>query len=67
MLVAEVLDRLNEVAAHVNECIRDYENTMELLRIQFMLDDCAPKLLAPARRFLKEGVLKKACFANLVT
>lgn len=55
----EVLTQVNDVAEYVNECVRDYDNSLTILNIQKRLDSCAPKLMVPGRKFIMEGMLKK--------
>eukprot|EP00794_Sanderia_malayensis_P017990 gene17990-19786_t len=53
---------VSKVANHINECLRQHENFNRMLGIQKSFNgDGAPKILAPGRKFLREGTLSKVC------
>ncbi|XP_013402225.1 rho guanine nucleotide exchange factor 39 [Lingula anatina] len=48
------------VAAHINEHIKEHDNFQKMLAIQNNLTgNTAPRIVAPGRRFIKDGMLKK--------
>jgi hypothetical protein len=55
----EAAQQTGEIASHINEHMKQHENFQKMLSIQKSFDSSAPKILAPGREFLKEGVLKK--------
>jgi len=53
---------VSNVATHINECLRLHENFNKMLSIQnSLIGDSAPRILAPGRKFLREGLLSKVC------
>nr|XP_006816794.1 PREDICTED: myosin-M heavy chain-like [Saccoglossus kowalevskii] len=57
---AEAANRVSDVASSINEHVRQHENFQKMLSIQNSLTgDGAPKILAPGRRFIREGILLK--------
>lgn len=56
--LSEALDLVAETAMHINESIRQRENSDKIREIQ---EREKVELLAPARIFLREGVLRKVC------
>ncbi|XP_063397965.1 rho guanine nucleotide exchange factor 39-like [Mytilus trossulus] len=57
--IKESAQQVGEIASHINEHIKQHENFQKMLSIQKCFDSSAPKILAPGREFLREGVLKK--------
>ncbi|KAK6973131.1 rho guanine nucleotide exchange factor 39 [Biomphalaria glabrata] len=57
--LSDAANKIAEIAAHINECLRQNENFLKTLTIQKSFDSSAPKLLMPGRFFIKEGPLKK--------
>lgn len=55
----EAAQQIGEIASHINEHMKQHENFQKMLSIQKSFDSSAPKILAPGREFLREGVLKK--------
>ena len=50
------------VASHINEYIRQHENAQKMLSIQNRLTGSfVPGIIAPGRRFIREGALMKVC------
>lgn len=56
---AESALQTGEIASHINEHMKQHENFQKMLSIQKSFDRSAPKILAPGREFIREGVLKK--------
>ncbi|KFD57484.1 hypothetical protein M514_01587 [Trichuris suis] len=63
-LVAKLLEQISRLAETVNDCIEEVENSAKIIAVQKLLDSCAPKLLVPGRRLLKEGMLDKMAQKN---
>ncbi|CDW53916.1 protein tag 52 [Trichuris trichiura] len=63
-LVAKLLEQISRLAETVNDCIAEVENSAKIIAVQKLLDSCAPKLLVPGRRLLKEGMLDKMAQKN---
>lgn len=60
ILVAEAVMQIGQVAAHINEHIKQQDNFKRMLQIQKNISgSAAPRLLTPGRVILKEGCLKK--------
>ncbi|KAJ8299561.1 hypothetical protein KUTeg_023621 [Tegillarca granosa] len=57
--IKEAATQVSEIATHINDHIRQHDNFQKMLSIQNSFDSSAPKILAPGREFIKEGVLKK--------
>jgi len=56
----DAYNKLNEIAIHINECVRQHENFMTMLGIQNRFSgNQRPQIIAPGRKFLKEGNLTK--------
>uniref|UniRef100_A0A5S6QGS3 DH domain-containing protein n=1 Tax=Trichuris muris TaxID=70415 RepID=A0A5S6QGS3_TRIMR len=63
-LVSKLLEQIGHLADTVNDCIEEVENSAKIIAVQKLLDSCAPKLLVPGRRLLKEGTLNKMAQKN---
>lgn len=59
----EAVQKVSDIATHINNHIKQHENFQKMLSIQKCFDKSAPKLLTPGREFIKEGILKKVKFA----
>ncbi len=57
--VRTALARLRLIAATVNESVTVLDRAHHLLELKRALSDCPFELLAPARRFVREGSVKK--------
>ncbi|ELU12818.1 hypothetical protein CAPTEDRAFT_186498 [Capitella teleta] len=58
--MSEAVQVIGDVAAHINEHIKQQDNFKRVLQIQKSLSGgAAPRLLAPGRVIIKEGLLKK--------
>lgn len=55
----EALEQIDAVAWHINEQIREHENSMKMVDIQKSLVGGFPKIVAPGRKLLKQGNLMK--------
>ncbi|XP_071955623.1 rho guanine nucleotide exchange factor 39-like [Antedon mediterranea] len=56
----EATQQVNTIAHNINEQLKEHDNFQKMLSIQnCMVGETAPKILAPGRRFIKEGALKK--------
>ncbi len=55
----EALEQIDAVAWHINEQLRDHENSMKMVDIQKSLSGGFPKIIAPGRKLLKQGNLMK--------
>ncbi|KAK3103494.1 hypothetical protein FSP39_019615 [Pinctada imbricata] len=55
----ESVRQISEIASHINDHIKQHENFQKMLSIQKSFDSSAPKILAPGREFIKEGILRK--------
>uniref|UniRef100_K1R8D2 Uncharacterized protein n=1 Tax=Magallana gigas TaxID=29159 RepID=K1R8D2_MAGGI len=55
----EAVQKVSDIATHINNHIKQHENFQKMLSIQKCFDKSAPKLLTPGREFIKEGILKK--------
>ncbi|XP_033752641.1 rho guanine nucleotide exchange factor 39-like [Pecten maximus] len=55
----EATKQVTDIAAHINDHIKQHDNFQKMLAIQKSFDSSAPKILAPGREFIKEGPLKK--------
>ncbi|XP_064634533.1 uncharacterized protein LOC135492188 [Lineus longissimus] len=52
--------QISTVARHINDHIKEHENFQKMIEIQKSLEGSgAPKIVAPGRRFIKEGILKR--------
>ena len=55
----EALKEIDAVAWHINEQLREHENGLLILDIQQSLQGKFPKVVAPGRRLVRQGVLMK--------
>ncbi|XP_048780867.2 rho guanine nucleotide exchange factor 39-like [Ostrea edulis] len=55
----EAVQKVSDIATHINNHIKQHENFQKMLSIQKCFDKSAPKILTPGREFIKEGILKK--------
>lgn len=55
----EALEQIEHVAWHINEQLREHENNMKMVDIQKSLNGGFPKIIAPGRKLLKQGMLLK--------
>lgn len=56
----DAFEKISKVATHINECVRQHENFHKMLSIQnSFTGSTAPKILAPGRYFIREGVVTK--------
>jgi len=53
------LEQIEAVAWHINEQLREHENSLRMLDIQRSLVGGQPKVIAPGRKLLKQGLLMK--------
>lgn len=53
------LQKIEAVASHINEQIRDRENVQRVINIQKALAGGRPKIVTPGRRLVREGCLRK--------
>ncbi|EFA85781.1 pleckstrin domain-containing protein [Heterostelium album PN500] len=60
-VIEEALAKVSEVADHINESIREKQNSEKILSIQRRFTGYVPPLLAPLRTFIREGYLTKVC------
>ncbi|EGG21050.1 pleckstrin domain-containing protein [Cavenderia fasciculata] len=60
-VIEEALHIVSGVADHVNEGIREKQNSEKILSIQRRFTGYVPPLLAPLRTFIREGYLTKVC------
>jgi hypothetical protein len=52
--------QISTVAMHINDHIKEHENFQKMIEIQKSLEgSAAPKIVAPGRRFIKEGILRR--------
>lgn len=58
-MLKEAAKQVGEIALHINEHVRQYENFQKMLAIYNSFDNTAPKILVPGREFLREGKLHK--------
>ena len=59
-VLPEAYVAVSAVAEHINNHIKQQDNSIRMLAIQKCLGGhLAPKLIAPGRFFIKEGLLKK--------
>ena len=58
-LCTAAASQIEAIAEHINEYIRQHENFNKMLSIQNSLTGQAPGILAPARKFIREGKLMK--------
>ena len=58
-LTTEAVQKVSDIATHINNHIKQHENFQKMLSIQKCFDKSAPKILTPGREFIKEGILKK--------
>lgn len=60
--IAEATARMTKVTYGINEYIREHENFQKMLLIQNSLTGSGTKrIIAPGRRFIREGTLMKVC------
>lgn len=53
-------EKLDEVANHINECVRQHENFTKMLSVQNrFVGENKPQIITPGRVFIKEGKLDK--------
>ncbi|KRX83629.1 Telomere length regulation protein TEL2 -like protein [Trichinella sp. T6] len=64
ILFAELVQQIGALAETVDSCIEEFENSAKIIAVQNMLDGCAPKLVMPGRKLLKEGLLNKMSSSN---
>ncbi|XP_003377608.1 putative protein tag-52 [Trichinella spiralis] len=64
ILFAELVQQIGALAETVDSCIEEFENSAKIIAVQNMLDGCAPKLVMPGRKLLKEGLLSKMSSSN---
>ncbi|XP_061174840.1 rho guanine nucleotide exchange factor 39-like [Saccostrea echinata] len=55
----EAVQKVSDIAIHINNHIKQHENFQKMLSIQKCFDKSAPKILTPGREFIREGILKK--------
>lgn len=55
----EALEQVDALAWHINEQLREHENSLRMLDIQKSLQGGQPKILVPGRRMVKQGNLMK--------
>ena len=55
----EALEQIDNVAWHINEQLREHENSIKMIDIQKSLSGGFPKIIAPGRKMLKQGNLMK--------
>lgn len=55
----ECLEKIDDVAEHINRIVDDQENMQRLLELQRCLRSGEPNIIKPGRRLLKEGILTK--------
>ena len=55
----EALEQIEHVAWHINEQLREHENSMRMVDIQKSLSGGFPKIIAPGRKLLRQGNLMK--------
>ncbi|GAM18228.1 hypothetical protein SAMD00019534_014030 [Acytostelium subglobosum LB1] len=60
-VLESALQSVSEVADHINETIRERQNTDKILSIQKRFTGHVPPLLSPLRTFIREGTLTKVC------
>jgi hypothetical protein len=53
------LDLIQRVAAHINEAMNEQQRNFEVLAVQDQFIGNTPSLVAPGRRFLRQGLLVK--------
>ena len=60
LLRVEACSQISEVALHINNHIKQHDNSIRMLSIQKSLGgSLAPNLITPGRVFIKEGPLRK--------
>ncbi|XP_019555420.3 putative protein tag-52 [Aedes albopictus] len=55
----ESIKLVEQSVSHINSVVEDYENTQRLITVQNALTNKSLKIVKPARKILKEGVLRK--------
>lgn len=55
----ESIKLVEQSVSHINSVVEDYENTQRLITIQNALTNKSLKIVKPARKILKEGILRK--------
>ncbi|XP_058831072.1 putative protein tag-52 isoform X1 [Topomyia yanbarensis] len=55
----ESIRLVEQSVSHINSVVEDFENTQRLITIQNALTNKSLKIVKPARKILKEGVLQK--------
>lgn len=55
----ESIKLVEQSVSHINSVVEDYENTQRLITIQNALNTKSLKIVKPARKILKEGILRK--------
>eukprot|EP00095_Tigriopus_kingsejongensis_P006553 maker-scaffold235_size242898-snap-gene-0.10 protein:Tk06553 transcript:maker-scaffold235_size242898-snap-gene-0.10-mRNA-1 annotation:"protein tag-52" len=53
------LAQIDAVAWHINDQLRDHENSLKMVDIQKSLQGGCPKIIAPGRRLIRQGNLMK--------
>jgi hypothetical protein len=51
------LEQIDAVAWHINEQLREHENSLKMFDIQKSLVGCFPKIVVPGRKLIKQGNL----------
>ncbi|KRZ87942.1 Telomere length regulation protein TEL2 -like protein, partial [Trichinella sp. T8] len=62
--ISKLVQQIGALAETVDSCIEEFENSAKIIAVQNMLDGCAPKLVMPGRKLLKEGLLNKMSSSN---
>ncbi|KRZ80025.1 putative protein tag-52 [Trichinella papuae] len=62
--ISKLVQQIGALAETVDSCIEEFENSAKIIAVQNMLDGCAPKLVMPGRKLLKEGLLSKMSSSN---
>ena len=55
----EALEQIDALAWHINDQLREHEDSLRMLDIQRSLVGNCPKILAPGRKFVRQGNLMK--------
>lgn len=59
LFLLDCLEKINDVAEHINKIVDDQENMQRLLELQRCLRSGEPNIIKPGRKLLKEGILTK--------
>lgn len=54
------------MADHINQSVDDAQAINHLLSLQKALKNNEPKILAPGRKFIKEGILNKVKYSDML-